>query len=243
MVWGTFFASAAVIIAAGSQLSKNADIIAEKTGLSGALVGALLLPIVTSLPEIVTSAQSALIDNPDIALGNIFGSNMFNILIIAVVDIAQGGGPLLRHVKLGHILTAGIGLLLAALAAIFILLQLQANIFGIGLDSITILVVFIFGMRLLIRYDKKEGVQEEIEENYSAKSLKVSIVIFLVSGILIVTSGRFLAISADEIAQVTGLGGTFVGSFLVAISTSLPELVATFTAARLVHWIWPSAMY
>ncbi len=91
MVWGTFFASAAVIIAAGSQLSKNADIIAEKTGLSGALVGALLLPIVTSLPEIVTSAQSALIDNPDIALGNIFGSNMFNILIIAVVDIAQGG--------------------------------------------------------------------------------------------------------------------------------------------------------
>ncbi|WP_350345175.1 hypothetical protein PRVXT_002875 [Proteinivorax tanatarense] len=236
-MWITFAISAAVIIVAGMQLSKNADIIAFKTGLSGALVGALLLPIVTSLPEIVTSIQSALIDNPDIALGNVFGSNMFNILIIAVVDIAQGGGPVLLHVKLGHILTAGIGMLLSSLAAIFILVQLDIGIFGVGLDTIIIVVIYLIGLRLLIRYDKKdsESKLDEVEEEhkYKKESLKKSIFIFIVAGIFIVVSGRFLALSGDEIATATGLGGSFVGSFLIAITTSLPELVATFAAARL----------
>ncbi|WP_353893191.1 hypothetical protein PRVXH_002604 [Proteinivorax hydrogeniformans] len=237
MIWITFFVSAAVIILAGTQLSKNADIIAYKTGLSGALIGALLLPIVTSLPEIVTSAQSALIDNPDIALGNVFGSNMFNILVIAVVDVAQGRGPVLLHVKLGHILTAGIGMLLASLAAIFILVQIDIGIFGIGIDTLILAGIYLAGLRLLIRYDKKDTQAEKEDFNeehqYAKESLKKSITIFVIAGVFIVISGRFLAISGDEIAKVTGLGGSFVGSFLVAITTSLPELVATFTAAKL----------
>lgn len=236
MAWIEFFISAGLIIFAGMTLSKNADVIAEKTGLGGALVGVLLLPIVTSLPEIVTSAQAAIIDNPDIAIGNVFGSNMFNIVIIAVVDLAQGSGPLMVHIKLGHILTAGIGILLSGIATIFILAKLDISVLGIGIDTIILLLVFLAGVRLIIRYnvrqndDEKESVDTASYENVS---LKKAIAGFVFAGIVIIFSGRVLANSGNEIAEITGLGGSFVGSFLIAISTSLPELVATFTAAKM----------
>ncbi|SHJ79742.1 cation:H+ antiporter [Anaerobranca californiensis DSM 14826] len=233
MVWLYFFVSAALIVYAGMSLSKNADIIAEKTGLGGALIGALLLPVVTSLPEIVTSAQAAIIGNPDIAVGNVFGSNMFNIVIIAIVDLVQGRGPLMVHIKLGHILTAGVGILLSALAAIFIIIKMNIAIFGIGLDTLILLLVYLAGIRLILRYNKRHNLEEENGEGYPDIPLQKGIIGFIISGIIIVFSGRMLANTGNEIAQITGLGSSFVGSFLIAITTSLPELVATFTAAKM----------
>ena len=235
MVWFYFFMSAGLIIFAGMSLSKNADIIAEKTGLGGALVGVLLLPIVTSLPEIVTSAQAAIIGNPDIAVGNVFGSNMFNVVIIAVVDLVQGSGPLMLNVKMGHILTAGIGILLSGIAAIFILAKIDISIFGVGFDTIILLLVFLGGIRLLLRYNMRVNDEEEkeSEETYANSTLFHAIRGFVISGVIIIFAGRTLANTGNEIGVITGLGGSFVGSFLIAITTSLPELVATFTAAKI----------
>lgn len=234
-LWVRFIISALVIILAAINLSKNADIIAEKTGMGRAWVGALLLPIMTSLPEIVTSVQAVMIDNPDIALGNVFGSNMFNIAIIAVVDIVQGRGPILYYVSKSHILTASIGMLLIGLSCVSILASIDFAIpgLGVGIDSLVLLLVFLGGLRLITRYERKNGGRDEEEEQYQEKSLAKAIVVFLVAGVLIILAGRQLAITADELSLVTGLGGTFIGSFMVAVTTSLPELVATITAVRL----------
>ena len=235
MLWLKFVGSALVIILAAVKLSKNADIIAEKTGLGRAWVGALLLPVVTSLPEIVTSAQAVLVNNPDIALGNIFGSNMFNIVIIAIVDLAQGRGPVLYYVGKGHILTASIGMLLIGLTSLAIMVgaDIVIPVLGIGVDSLIIFIVFLGGLRLITRYERKNGSNEEQGLQYQEQSLLKAAGVFAVAGILIVLSGRELAVTADELSRVTGLGGTFVGSFMVAVTTSLPEMVTTMTAVRM----------
>jgi len=235
ILWVQFVVAALIIILAAVKLSKNADIIAEKTGLGRAWVGALLLPIVTSLPEIVTSAQAVMIDNPDIALGNVYGSNMFNIVIIAVVDIVQGRGPVLYYVSKGHILTASIGMLLVGLSCVSILADINIVIpgIGIGLDSLLILLVFLGGLRLITRYERKNGGGNTEEPQYTQQSLIRAGIVFFVAGVLIVLAGRQLAVTANELSAVTGLGGTFIGSFLVAVTTSLPELVATLTAVRM----------
>lgn len=235
MLWVRFFISAGVIILAAINLSRNADIIAEKTGMGRAWVGALLLPIITSLPEIVTSAQAVIIDNPDIALGNVFGSNMFNIVIIGVVDIVQGSGPVLRFASKGHILTASIGILLLGLSCTSILAGVDVLIPGlrIGIDSLVILLVFLAGLRLITRYERKNGGGSEDDPQYLDKSLAKAVGVFIAAGALIVLAGRHLAITADELSTATGMGGTFIGSFMVAVTTSLPELVATMTAVRM----------
>jgi cation:H+ antiporter len=84
-----------------------------------------------------------------------------------------------------------------------------------------------------LRYNRRNKLEEENEEDYSHTSLQKGIIGFIISGIIIVFSGRILANTGNEIAIITGLGSSFVGSFLIAITTSLPELVATFTAAKM----------
>jgi cation:H+ antiporter len=236
MLWLRFAVSATIIIFSAMNLSRNADIIAEKTGLGRAWVGALLLPMVTSLPEIVASSQAALLGNPDISMGNVFGSNMFNITIIALVDLVQGGGPVLYYVSRSHILTASIGILLTGLTCLAILVgpNIVIPVLGIGVDTLILILVFLGGIRLITRYQRRNGEAEGgAEPQYNESSHLRAWLMFLLSGVLIVFAGRQLAISADALSQVTGLGGTFMGSFFVAITTSLPELVATVTAARM----------
>src|SRR5690554_6586742 len=220
-LWLKFILSAAVIIIAAIKLSRNADIIAEKTGLGRAWVGALLLPVVTTLPEIVTSVQAVLVENPDLALGNVLGSNMFNIFIIAVVDLIQGSGPILRYVRPGHILTAAIGILLTGLTVFAVLFGFNRTIplLGIGYDSLLLLLVFLGGVRLITRYEKKNGGHREAAQ-YEAESLGKAFLVVGIAAVMIFFSGRLLAVTADQLSRVTGLGGTFVGSFMVAVTTS-----------------------
>ena len=86
LVWIQFAACAAVICYAGAKLSYYGDIIAEKTGLGRTWIGVVLMASVTSLPELITGVSSvALADVPDIAAGDVLGSCMFNILIIALL--------------------------------------------------------------------------------------------------------------------------------------------------------------
>lgn len=89
LIWLQFFISAVIIIIAGTKLSLYADVISERTGLSKAWIGMILLGVVTSLPEVATSVASAVkINAPDLAFGNIFGSNMINLFIIPLTDVA-----------------------------------------------------------------------------------------------------------------------------------------------------------
>ncbi len=101
-----FIISAAAILLAGTQLARNAEKISSGLGLSSAWAGALLLPLATSLPELVTSRRAVVIDAPDLAGGNIFGSVLFNLTIIALIDIVQGPGPLVTVRKKRLALTA-----------------------------------------------------------------------------------------------------------------------------------------
>ena len=91
LVWLQFIACTAAIVYSGSRLSRYGDIIAEKTGLGRFWVGALLVAMVTSLPELISGVSAVTVfDLPEIAVGGVIGSCMFNVLIIALVDALTG---------------------------------------------------------------------------------------------------------------------------------------------------------
>jgi len=233
--WIVFIFSAALIIWAGTTLTKNADLISEKTGLGAAWAGALLLPLATSLPEVVTSWRSAVIGAPDLALGNVFGSNMFNVAIIALVDLISPGPPVLRQVKTGHILTAGLSIAVTSFVALAIILPPSLTFLGVGLEGWFILFFYLSGSRLLMRYERRFPVlKTDLPSSHlKDKTLTQGILGFILAGGVIVFAGSQLADAGKVIAQETGLGETLVGSLLIAVITSLPELATTLTAARL----------
>ncbi|SIQ69140.1 sodium:calcium antiporter [Halanaerobium kushneri] len=235
-----FILMAIFIIISGTYLSKFGDIIADKSGLGQAFIGGILIAMATSLPELVTSISSALVGAPDIAVGNAFGSNTFNLVILAFADLLQGKGPLLLRVNYSHLLSGLVGVLLSALVVFSLILShfmnFNLSIFGVGVDSITLLITYIISVRMIYRYDQKnpldpdDPVKEDSNPDYT---LNKALMGFAACAVVIVFSGYRLTITADQISMLTGIDQSFIGSVMVAAATSLPELVATISAVKI----------
>ncbi len=239
MVWLKFVLCLAIILIAGTKLSRYGDAIAEKTGLSGVWVGLILIAIITSMPELVTGVSAAAwVKNADLPLGMLFGSNMLNLTIIAMMDVLYRPVPLLSNASRSHMASAGLGLLLIAIAAVTIAAGegfsgLALGWFGVS--SIIILLAYIVGVRWLFRLERSQERAEAPESliQYGEMSKQAIYVKFAVAAVAIIGAGIWLSFIGDEIAQATGWGASFVGSLFIAITTSLPEVVVAIAALRL----------
>jgi len=161
LVWLKLFICAALVIFFGAKLSRYGDIIAEKTRLGGLWVGLLLLAAVTSLPELVTGIGAVtVVGSPDLAMGTAFGSNLFNLAIIAILDVAyRHQGPLLAWAGAGHRLLAGVGIVLIGFAAGSILLgRVWDGALGwVGIYSLVLVVLYLLGASSIFRFERKKG--------------------------------------------------------------------------------------
>ena len=240
-VWLKFFICVLLVLFFGAKLSRYGDVIAEKTGLSGLWIGLLLLATFTSLPEIITGASAVtVVGNPDLAMGTIFGSNLFNLLIIALLDIMYRGGPLLSSAGIGHRLSGGLGILLIAFAGVSILLSSKVwggAVGGVGFYGLALVLLYLWGTRAIFRSERRQQESHPQAESralsYENISAKRAYVGFAIAAVAIVVSGTWLATIGDDLITATGWGATFVGSIFLAATTSLPELVVSITALRL----------
>lgn len=236
MLYIGFIFVAVITVLTATKLSKYADVISEKTAVGGMLIGSMLLAGATSLPEITTSYTAILLDNPDLAVGNVLGSNLFNLVILAFTDLYFRKDQFFERVWTQHRYTIGIGIALMFIILFSLRLNVMFIILGIGIDTFIILTCYIIGMIILskLKQTSKNAETEPTREvplpNLSAKQAMAR---FLVAAVIILVTGSLLTIFGDRIAIVTGLGASFVGSFLIAASTSLPEAVACFVACKL----------
>ena len=234
MVWVEFLAAAALIGLSGTILATNADRLADKTGVSSGLIGLLLLSVISSLPELGTTISVvAYVGSPDLAAGNIFGSNTFNILILAVMDLMLGSAVLYTSFRLPHDKSASLAALMTAVS-LGAILPGNASFFGggVGAGTISLLVVYIFGIYIILKDEKASHKPDESEEAVK-ESIAKEVAFVVMSGLAVVGSGYWLATIADEIAEITGWGESFIGYLFLAVSTSLPELVISITSLRL----------
>jgi len=237
-----FLISAGVIVAAGTALTQFADTISEKTKLGRLLVGSILLAGATSLPELSVDLSAVRMGLPNLAVGDLMGSSLFNLLILAVLDLTRySHGRMLSQASAAHALSASTSIALTAIAALFIYLGPKlgdANILGAGPGSVALLVAYLVGIRL-VYYGQKVSIERAENEEPSLMtgtqkwSLRGAVIGYVVSVGFILAAAPFLATAADELATRSGLGGTFFGTTFVALCTSLPELVATLTAVRM----------
>ena len=239
VLWLAFIICTAAIIYSGSRLCRYGDIIAEKTGLGRAWVGLIMLASITSLPELITGLSSVMVVNvPNIAIGDILGSCVFNLLIYAALDAIYRPVPLSTKANQGNILSAGFGILLLSIVAISFALGNHVGSLGwIGLYSLIIPVMYFTAIRLVFVYEKRQlslYVKERaVELQYKDIPLKTALVSFCVNGLIIIVSAVFLPKIGEGLALSTGLGKTFVGNTFIALSTSLPEVVVSIAAVRM----------
>ncbi len=233
MVWIIFILTSAAIVVAADQLAKYGDIIAIRTGLGRMFIGLLLLAGATSLPEVLTSISSLSQHTPDLAAGNLLGSNGFNMLLLAAVDMVNQNQRILRKAVLRHSLSGSLAVFLISVVVFFMLADIPIQIGWIGLDSLIIIAIYILGVWLIQSNENHSSSNEEIDVPENTPTLKKGIIGFLVAAVALVIVTPIMVSSANDIARITGLGATFIGTTLVALVTSLPELVTTLAAIRI----------
>ena len=239
MVWLKFLLCLVIILVAGTKLARYGDVIAEKTGLGGIWIGLVLLAGVTSAPELVTGVSSAaLVGVPDLALGTLFGSCLFNLLILALLDILYRPTPILSKVSLRHIASAGLGVLLIAIAAgsIFAWEGLPGLALGwVGISSIIILILYLAGVWGMFRFERRHQLQllQTSPLRYEESPMRIVWLKFALAAVAVIGAGIWLSFVGDEITETYGWDASFVGSLLLAVTTSMPELVVTIAALRL----------
>jgi cation:H+ antiporter len=239
LVWLEFAACLAVIGIAGAKLTVYGDIIAEKTGLSGNWIGFILLATVTSLPELVNGISSVTIaDAPEIAVGDILGSCVFNLSILVVLDFLLRGEPLYARAARGHVLSSGFGIILIGFTGFSILMTSDGlnMAFGhAGIYSYVIIVLYLLAARTVFRYEMQHnnppGGIESLR--YPETTLGQAVARFCIAALFVVADGVFLPFVAKEIAVQMDWHQSFVGTLFVAGATSVPELVVCLSALRL----------
>ena len=243
-----FFVAGATIWFGGYRLSIYGDAIAERNNWGRAFVGALLLGIVTSLPEVATSVSAAALGSAPLAVNNLMGGIAMQIAVLAVVDLLFVKGALTffspKPVLLmcGVLLVFQLSLTLAAMAA-----GEFFSLWGVGLWPVVLMSAYVVSVFFMYRYEGRERwVAADIpDESYEEESPTADrktqdetvsrfklYALFAGSALLVLVGGYAASATGDALAEQTGLGGSFVGATLVALATSLPEVSTTMGAVR-----------
>lgn len=233
MPWLIFIASSTILVVAAIKMAQYGDVIAVRTQLGGMFIGVLLLAGATSLPEMLTMINSFNQGAPGLAAGSVFGSNMFNMLLLAVLDLLNQQARILRRVAMTHALTAALGSAMIGLSIFFILGDIHLQIGWLGVDSMVLILVYVVGIRLIQSNGQASATTVELPAAKPILPLWRALLGFGLATAVLVVVTPWLVRSSNEIAEITGLGTGFIGTTLLATVTSLPETVAVVAAARI----------
>jgi len=237
LLWLEFLGATGLILFSGTKLARYGDIISEKSGLSRLWLGMVLMAGVTSLPELATGLSSVLAGLPDITAGDIFGSCIFNVFILGILDTLSRKVPLSSKINPGSILTAGMSILL--LGGVSVSLFLGGRLPGlgwIGLYTPLIVLGYLGTMRMAFKFEKKRAPsisERDQERPASPLTLRAAVARYALHAAIVIGAAVFLPSIAEGLAEMTGLGRTFVGNIFVAMSTSLPELTVSLASLRI----------
>ena len=243
LLWLQLLAAAAVILVTAHFMARSADIVAEKTGLGRSFVGVVMLATATSLPELGTGVSSiVLVGDVNLAAGDAFGSNLFNLLIIGLMDLYWRRGPVFAYVSPTAALVGVLGIAVISTAAIAAVVHHQTD-FGSTwfISPLSALMFGVFLVAMYLVYKAEHGENSSgpdnddttEESNYADESLGRAVVTYVITASIVVASAVWLAFTGDHIAKAMGWEASFVGTQFLAFSTSLPEIAASFAALRL----------
>ncbi|MGL4662105.1 MAG: sodium:calcium antiporter [Culicoidibacterales bacterium] len=222
MLFLNFFIISFFVVILSVGVSYYAEKFEASLTTKSAVVGMILLALATSLPELTTAIVTSRDHHPELLLSNVLGSNFFNLLILAAIQIIFWKRNVLSHIPKGYIWSY-----------ICLLIMHIVILLGLGIIHTTNIFTFIPSLILVVLYyitiRLSPGSESQSTENTNAKK---SLLLFIVFALLLVTSAFFLIKTVETMSEVYQLSSLFAGTVLIGVITSLPELVASITLVK-----------
>lgn len=233
MIYIEYIILAVIVVFLSIKLAKYVDLIDKTTNVSGALIGGIILSAVTSLPELLTSISATVwLKNPNLCLGNILGSNLFNLAIIGVLGLFTAKAFLNSKIGKSHAKTTLFVLIVYMVLILNIFGLLNKEIVTIGITSIIIFVCYMMSIKYMSSDNNSEGAEDEaaIACNLTTKQIAVR---FVLASIGLIVASILITNVTDKIAAELNLGAGLAGALFLGIATSLPELSSSVSLFKM----------
>lgn len=226
-----YLALASLVIFLSLKLSKYVDLLDKKTKIAGALLGGVLLAGVTSLPELFTSLTGTLIvGNNELVLGNIMGSDFFDIMIFGLIyfmffkKFTQG-----KVGKQHYITCLFTALMIIAVTVAALVFNRNGWLLGwFNPMSLVIIAIYVISIIVTPKTEEKEE-KEIVETNLTIKQIWIY---FVICSIILIGASISVTICTEKVVEGFGIGSTFGGSLFLGVATSLPEVTATISLCK-----------
>lgn len=228
MYWLMLILGLAVLTVGATWLTNGSVAVAERLRMSEYLIGLTIIAVGTSLPELTVSAASAIAGNPDVAVGNVVGSNIFNVFVI--LGICSFIAPQLftrENIRRDIPICIGVSLVLA-----FMILDSRIS----RIEGIVMLILYIAVVYASYRWDRNSAEAKKTQESTGAKLSWGVSVVSIVLGLAALIYGAHLTLkSVTEIARGFGISESVIAITILAGGTSLPELASSIAATLKGH--------
>ena len=227
-----FVAGFVLLIKSADWLVEGSGSIAKRFGIPELVIGLTIVSFGTSMPELIVNVLASISGSSELAIGNVFGSNISNILLILGVSAVVRPLPIQRSIYFTEIPISLVATFMVGFVA-------NAALFGeMGHESIStadgVLLLLFFGLFMTYIYvvsrDKKEDFVGDAAD-MELMSMPKSLLLILIGVTGLFFGGKWIVDGAILIAQTVGLSESFIGLTVVAIGTSLPELMTSVVAA------------
>lgn len=234
MIYIIYLILCLAVIWFSTKCAKYVDLIDKKTHISGAFIGGVILAAITSLPELFTSLSAILIfHDPNLVLGNVLGSNIFNLTILGILILFANKKFISAKVDSSGHRTNIFTIIIFFILTLNIFLP-TIQFFNINIISVIILILYIFALRHMST-NNDSSPQEASSDKQPIDddlSLKTIIVRFIIMSVCLVAASILITYSTDVIAQQLNLGTTLAGALFLGIATSLPEVSSSVALVK-----------
>ncbi|HCX21133.1 MAG: sodium:proton exchanger [Flammeovirgaceae bacterium] len=231
MVYILFVIGFALLIKGADFLVEGASSIAKRNNIPEIVIGLTIVSFGTSMPELIVNLLASFDGSSELAIGNVLGSNIANVLLI--LGVAAIIKPLPIHKSI-YFTEVPISLFATVLLGFLANADLFVDVKGLTLSRYDgIILLFFFGLFMTYIYVVAQSKDEIDESDQTNMMSQLKSMLFIAGGSFgLFLGGKWVVDGAFEIALLFGLSETFIGLTVVAIGTSLPELVTSAVAAR-----------
>lgn len=225
LIYIGYVAIVAVVVFLSIKLGKYVDVIDNKSNISGAFIGGVMLAAVTSLPELFTSISAIfVVKENSMIIGNILGSDLINCAFFGVMLLVFFRGLKSARFQKFYYIALGVLAAMYALTALALAFGSYLRIAWYNVVSVCILVLYVFFIRKTPKSSESDG-----ESKDEGITLKQAVIRFIICAVILIAASIAMTYVTDIVADKLDLGKTFAGALFLGVATSLPELISSST--------------